>query len=280
MRTVVLFQRIPVTFLFLCVISITACNKPPIEIKQVNVVFRFDDYSACSNTDMELRIIDAFRKHEACFTIGVIPYVCANDIHDPSAQDLIPLTPIKGNILKNGVNEGILDVALHGYSHQTISTEQWAEFSGLDYNSQAERLAKGKTLLESMIDAPINTFVPPWNRYDLNTLRALEELGFSTLSADNKRMEVTASKLNFLPYSCNLFNLRDAIQASRTSSVTQPVIVVLFHEYDFKEIDEKRGRITYQEFYELLNWLKSQRHVRLLSVKEATEGIHDLSAKR
>jgi hypothetical protein len=93
-------------------------------------------------------------------------------------------------------------------------------------------------------------------------------------------MEATASKLNFLPYSCNLFNLRDAIQASRTSSVTQPVIVVLFHEYDFKEIDEKRGRITYQEFYELLNWLKSQRHVRLLSVNEATEGIHDLSAKR
>ena len=95
-------------------VSFTACNKHPIENKQVNVVFRLDDYSACSNTDMELRIIDAFRKNDACITLGVIPYVCAEDIHDPSAQDVIPLTSMKGDILKNGVNEGILDVALHG----------------------------------------------------------------------------------------------------------------------------------------------------------------------
>ena len=54
----------------------------------------------------------------------------------------------------------------------------------------------------------------------------------------------------------------------------------MFHEYDFKEIDEKRGRITYQEFYELLSWLKSQRHVRLLSISQATQVINDLSAKR
>ncbi len=281
MRTVLLFQRILVTFLLLCMVSFTACNKHPIENKQVNVVFRLDDYSACSNTDMELRIIDAFRKNDACITLGVIPYVCAEDIHDPSAQDVIPLTSMKGDILKNGVNEGILDVALHGYSHQTISAKQWTEFSGLDYNSQVERLAKGKKFLEGMIDTAISTFVPPWNRYDLNTLRALEKLGFSTLSANNKIGQVTeACKLNFLPYSCNLSKLRHAVKASRTSSDTQPVIVVLFHEYDFKEIDEKRGSITYQEFYELLNWLKSQRHVRLLSISQATQVINDLSAKR
>ncbi|MGD9825451.1 DUF2334 domain-containing protein [Desulfobacter sp.] len=281
MKTVVLFQRILVTFLFLCMVSFTACNKHPIDNKQVNVVFRLDDYSACSNTDMELRIIDAFRKNEACITLGVIPYVCAGDIHDPSPQDVIPLTSMKGDILKSGFNDGVLDVALHGYSHQTISAEQWTEFSGLDYNRQVKRLANGRKLLESMIDAPISTFVPPWNRYDVNTLRALEALGFSTLSADNKRGEVTEKcKLNFLPYSSSLSGLRDAVEASRTSSDTQPVIVVLFHEYDFKEIDEKRGSITYQEFYALLNWLKSRKYVRLLSISQATQVITDLSAKR
>lgn len=67
---------------------------------------------------------------------------------------------------------------------------------------------------------------------------------------------------------------------SRTSFDPQPVIVVLFHEYDFQEIDETRGRITYQEFYELLNWLSSQRDVRLLSISQAAQGINDLSAKR
>ncbi len=258
-----------------------SCTSHQIEKKQINVVFRLDDYSACSNTDLELRIIDAFRMNEACITLGVIPYVCANDIHDPSGQELIPLTSMKGNILKSGLNEGVIDVALHGYSHQTISTGQWTEFSGLDYDNQVERLTKGKQLLESLIDAPVTTFVPPWNRFDLNTLRALEELGFSTLSAGKKIRGVTEEcKLNILPYTCNLSGLRDAIEASQTSSDTQPVIVVLFHEYDFQEIDGKRGRITYQKFYELMKWLKSQRDVRLLSISQATQVINDLMSAK
>lgn len=284
MRTLLLFQRIPIHFLFLCLILFTACsrhpNRHPIKNTQINVVFRFDDYSACSNTDMELKIIDAFRKHDACITMSVIPYVCTDDIHDPSAQKLMPLTSTKGDILKNGIDDGVLDVALHGYSHQTISTKQWTEFSGLDYNSQAERLAKGKNLLEGMIDVPVNTFVPPWNRYDQNTLRALEALGFSTLSADSKKRGGTETcKLHFLPYSCNLSEVREAVKASRTSSDPQPVIVVLFHEYDFKEINKKRGRITYSEFFALLNWLKSQNDVRLLSINQATQVIDDLRFK-
>ena len=131
-----------------------------------------------------------------------------------------------------------------------------------------------------MIDAPVTTFVPPWNQYDLNTLRALEVLGFSTLSASKNGEATENSKLNFLPASCGLPRLRDAVKAVRTSSDNQPLIVVLFHQYDFREIDEKRGSITFQEFYDLLNWLKSQRNVRLLSISQATKAIKDLSANR
>jgi len=274
-------QGIVAAVFFVCMVSFTACNTQPIEKKQVNVVFRFDDYSARSSTDMELRIIDAFRKNEASITIGVIPFICDGDVHDPSPKDIVPLTSIKGDILKNGFKNGILDIALHGYSHQTINAEKMTEFSGLAYNSQVERLAKGKKLLEGMIDAPVTTFVPPWNKYDLNTLRALEELGFSTLSASKNGEATEDSKLIFfLPASSDLSRLRDAVKAARTSSDTQPVIVVLFHAYDFKEIDEKLGSITYQEFSDLLNWLKSQGDVRLLSISQATKVINDLSANR
>lgn len=230
---------------------------------------------------MELRIIDVFRKNEASITLGVTPFICVGSVNDPSPKDIAPLTLIKGDILKNGFKNGILDIALHGYSHQTISANIRTEFSGLDYNSQVERLAKGKKFLEGMINAPVTTFVPPWNRYDLNTLRALEELGFSTLSASIKKGEATEdSKLIFLPASCDLLRLRDAVKSARTSSDNQPVIVVLFHAYDFKEIDEMRGSITYQEFSDLLNWLKSQKDVRLLSISQATKVINNLSANR
>jgi len=252
----------------------------PLEKKQVNVVFRYDDYAAKSPTDMELKIINAFRSIGASLTVGVIPFVYAGDVHDPSPGDVIPLTPRGADILKSGSKDGTLDIALHGYSHQTINAKRMTEFEGLDYNRQLEKLTKGKEFLEGMIDAPVTTFVPPWNTYDLNTLRALEQLGFSTLSASMAGAAVEDSKLNFLPATCGLSQLRDAVETARASADPQPVIVVLFHASDFKINDyEKRGIITYPDFCDLLKWLKRQREVRLLSISQATE-VMDLNVNR
>ena len=250
------------------------------EKKTVAVVFRFDDYSSRSSTDLELRIIDAFRKRKASITLGVIPFIGIGDLKDPLPQDIDPLPPTKGSILKTGFEDGTLDIALHGYSHRTINTEQLTEFSGLACNSQVERLSKGKKFLEDMIGAPVTTFIPPWNTYDSNTLRALEQTGFSTLSAGKDGKATEDSHLVFMPASCPLSGLRDAVKIARTSSDTQPVIPVLFHEYDFKEMNEKRGRLTHQDFSDLLDWLMSQKDVRVLSIRQATAVIRDLSADR
>jgi peptidoglycan/xylan/chitin deacetylase (PgdA/CDA1 family) len=248
--------------------------------RQINVVFRFDDYSAKSSTDMELRIIDAFRQNKASVTFAVIPFIFNDSVDNPSIQDVIALDSSKGCILKDGLNEGVLDVALHGYSHQAISIGQTTEFSGLDYNDQLERLAKGKKFLEDMIGSPITTFVPPWNTYDSNTLIALEKLSFSTLSASINGETKKDSKLTFLPSSSNLSQLRDSVEIARVSSDPQSIIIALFHEYDFKEISEERGVITYQEFSNLLNWLQSQEDVRLLSISQATQSIDGLGVER
>ncbi|MBP3193961.1 DUF2334 domain-containing protein [Natronogracilivirga saccharolytica] len=126
--------------------------------KIVNVVFRFDDYSARSSTDLELRLIDTFRENEVAITFGVIPFVSTGNLHDPSPKNLAPLTSEKVDILKKGYVKGTLDIALHGYSHQTISVKKNTEFSGLDYNSQIERIDKGKKFLENIIDDSVTTF--------------------------------------------------------------------------------------------------------------------------
>lgn len=267
---------VAVVWMVLC----AACVRLPTEAKQINVVFRFDDYSALSPTDIELRIIDAFRRRGASITFGVIPFVCVGDIRDPSPMDMVPLTSEKAGILRAGFEDGILDVALHGCSHQTNNAKHRSEFCGLDFHHQVERLAKGKKLLEEVIDAPVTTFVPPWNRYDRNTLRALERVGFVTLSADEHGEVARNSRLHFLPASCGLSELREAVGAARTSLDNQPVIVVLFHAYDFREIDRKRGKTTFREFCDLLDWLKAQRDIRLLSISQATHVIRDLSGNR
>ncbi len=248
--------------------------------RRVFIVFRFDDYSARSATDMEIRIIDAFRKNGDPITFGVIPYISEGDVHDPSPSRVVPLGPTKGDILRSASEAGILEIALHGYSHQTVDAEHLTEFSGLDYPSQLERIASGKELLERLVGAPVTTFIPPWNEYDLNTLRVLEDLKFTTISASISGEATEDSPLMFLPATCDLLQLRRAVKAARRSSDTQPVIVVLFHVYDFMEIDRERGNITYQEFSDLLNWLKSQGDVRLLSIIEAATVINDLSVHR
>jgi predicted deacetylase len=280
MRTAIFHQRILITIFLVYAMLFTGCNKQEIKEKQINVVFRYDDYSYWSSKETELKIIDVFRKNDAAITFGVIPFVCANNVHDPSPQKLVSLTSKQGAILKTGFKEGILDIALHGYSHQTIDAASYTEFSGLDYNNQMERLAKGKQFLEHIIDAPITIFVPPWNRYDLNTLRALEKLGFSTLSAGMEGAATENSKLNFLPATCTLNKLHNAIEYARISTEKQPVIVVLFHSYDFRENNGNRTSITFQEFYDLIAWLRSQEDVRLLSINQATKINMDLSPSR
>lgn len=269
-----------ITILVICALSVTAYETQSIEKKHVNLIFRFDDYSARSSTDIELKIIDAFRKSNASITFGVIPFITAGNVDEPSSVNIVPLPIAKADILKTAFKQGVLDVALHGYSHQTAYAKKKTEFSGLPYDVQIDKLAKGKKYIEGMTNIPITTFVPPWNTYDLNTLKALDKLGFSIISSNKNGEATNDSKLFFLPASTELSMLRDAIKVARTSPDDQPLIVVLFHAYDFKEVDEKRGTITYQEFLNLLHWLKSQEDVRLLSISQASKIINNLSANR
>ena len=248
--------------------------------KQINVVFRYDDYSANSVTSVELKIIEAFRKNMAPITFGIIPFKVAGDVHDPSPQDLLPLDSVKGEILKTGFEEGILDISMHGYSHQTNSSEYLSEFANLIYKDQVERLSEGKEFLQSMTGARVTTFIPPWNTYDMNTLSAMEETGFSTLSANKKGLVMKGSNLKYLPFSCDLTELQDAVKVARKSSDNQPLVVVLLHDYDFLDINQELGILTFQELFDLMDWVNAQEDVRIISFSQASELIEDLSADR
>jgi len=248
--------------------------------KLVNVIFRYDDYSANSVTEAEINIIETFRKHGIPISFGVIPFKVAGDPENPSPQDLLPLDSVKGEILKTGYEEGILDITMHGYSHQTNSPEYLSEFANLDYQEQVKRLSAGKEYLQNITGASVTTFLPPWNTYDLTTLTALEESGFSILSANKKGLVSKGSNLHYLPISCDLIELKDAVKAARKSSDNQPLVVALLHDYDFLEFNDVLGVISFQEFYELVDWVSAQGDVNVLSISQASEVIDDLSAER
>jgi len=278
----ILYLRTVLSILLVYTFLFTGCSGQKINEKQINVVFRFDDPSALSSTEIELKVIKAFREHNASVTFGVIPYKCANT-RDTSPQELFALDKKKGALLKQVADEGVVDIALHGYSHQMRKSKIWTEFSGMDYDSQYDKLSKGKKLLEDLMGKPISTFIPPYNSYDLNTLKALEKLGFTILSAGIYEEVPKVSTLKFMPEMIRLHQLRDAVKQARISSDKQPVIIVMFHQYDFMDVKIKgidKRIITFSEFNDLLDWLTSQKDVRILSLTQASKVIDDLSSKR
>ncbi|MDO7171381.1 DUF2334 domain-containing protein [Mariniflexile sp. AS56] len=273
--------RYPTKIILLLILSLltnSSCSEKT-NTASIKMVFRFDDYSAKSNTDLELKIIDAFRKNKVPFTIATIPFVIAGDEHSFAPQNGLPLTQEKANILKHAMNEGVVDIALHGYTHQ-VHVNDNNEFADLSYNIQKEKLVKGKKLLEDLIDEPIHTFVPPWNSYDINTLKAMETVGFSTLSADRGRIGNSNSNLNFLPFTCELPNIWNAITEARNevknNKKSKPTIVVMFHEYDFKSV-KNTGNITISELNDLLKSLKTQEDISLFSIGGIIQKFNDFT---
>lgn len=250
-----------------------ALSGQDVDQKRIIVVFRYDDYSRQSSTTFALKLISTFRRHRASVTFSVIPFLAVGDARDPNAQEPVPLTSTEVDILADAVRDGTVEIALHGYTHESTSSMMKSEFAGLDCNSQMERISRGKQLLETLTGAPVTTFVPPWNRYDLNTLHVLQRLGFSILSANAKGEAELGSVLKYIPETCGLPDLRAAVTAARKSPEALPVVVVCFHAYDFRELSAERGRITYQEFSQELDRLASQRDVRVLSIAGAAQSL-------
>jgi peptidoglycan/xylan/chitin deacetylase (PgdA/CDA1 family) len=249
--------------------------------KRILVVLRYDDYSQQSPTDFEVDLIRALREHRASCTFGVIPHVATGDRRVVSPCPTLPLDPRKTDILKEAMDAGVVDPALHGCSHQTVRPgDDWTEFAGLDRAAQSEKICAGRDLLEQALGTRVTTFIPPWNSYDLNTLAVLEEQGFSLISADMKGPVTKSVSLKFLPCTCGLPAVKGVVTAARQIPQSPAVMVVLFHAYDFREIEAERATLTWRAFLSLLQWLASQDDVLITSLAQAAQRIDDLSARR
>lgn len=269
MRIAPSFNRLAAFFyIFMFLLS----HGAPCIAEPITVIFRYDDYSSRTNTELERKLIEAFRASRIPCTFGVVPFACSGTVTDPAPQRLLPLLPAKVHLLKKAARAGVVEVALHGYSHQTtMASGGKSEFGGLAYPEQKQRLAQGKAALEKTLGLPVLTFIPPWGRYDLNTVEALEQTGFEALSASIYGVTRPSKKLAFVPCICEAHQLRRTIEAARRTHAVRLPIVALFHEYDFREVNPQRGRFTLKEFQALLAWVKAQPDVRTVTVQQAVQ---------
>jgi len=258
--------------------SNTDASKPGRE-QTIYVVFRFDDYSARSNTTLEREIINAFGMRNISFTVGVIPSVGAGKpFFDPSTSEVVKLPEEKAEILRSAARKGVIEVAQHGFSHQNIGER--GEFRGLDYSQQIERITAGKELLENRTGAKVYTFIPPGNAYDMNTIKALGFLRYSVLSAYRGGDVVSSPAIIYLPNTCGIGYVKQCIFSARKSPNPAPFVVVLFHQEEFTEVGEVDGHVSWKTFIELLAWLSAQDDVEVVTIHEAAYLGSNLGAER
>jgi predicted deacetylase len=243
--------------------------------RQITIVFRYDDYAnQTSPLDFDRGLIDAFREHDLRATFTVIPFERQKqedeEYYETIPKKVVPLTPEKAALLTEGIEAGTLEVVLHGYIHREVRPERpWTEFAGVPLEEQSRRISEGKQALEEAVGCEVKAFVPPFNTYDGNTLRVLQEQGFRTLSAGWLPVPEGDHELKFLPITCErIVDLRQAVETARQSSQRNPLIAVMMHPHDFRDVDPQKAMLSLKEFRELLAWVAAQDDVETRTIAE------------
>lgn len=243
-----------------CVICLSFLLVHPVASAEITVVFRLDDYSPTCDVEAHETIFSIFEAHRMPVSVGVIPFRAGD-----GAKELLALEGAVAKTLRDYIETGVVEPALHGYTHTIRGLPPDSEFTGMPRSEQFSKIVRGKRHLEKVLQCPIDIFIPPFNAYDETTVSVLEEAGFKVLSAD-RRLRLSsegANNLALIPDIGYARDLEDAIGVARNGRFVNPHIVVLFHSFNFIEVDSTNGWFTYAQFNELLEWVASQDDVQV-----------------
>ncbi len=249
------------------------------------VVFRYDDYSASrgeadrAKDELELRLLELFGEQGVPLTLGVVPLLGGRWALGDDATKL--------GALREAVGLGRVEAALHGYTHEALTKvgSRDSEFAGRLREEQLDRLRKGRALLEGLLAAPVESFIPPWNAADAATGEALVEAGFSVISASLTEplgLQIADCRLQLeirdraplvsLPHTCGLPQLRRAVRGLARHD-GPAVSVCMFHEFSFRDsphpLARRYGRLSLAELGELLAWCREQPGVECRTLSQA-----------
>lgn len=178
---------------------------------------RNDDPGPRSDPHKERQVLEIFEKYYVPQVVAVIP----TNIEDPHVYDKGSIRPLRDNpeviaIIKEYQQKGLIEIAQHGYTHQTNPSrpsinhditdddyyqgidrrwvsfkpkhkDGYSEFAGLGYEKQYEKVHKGQIYLNDIFQLKFDSFIFPWNTYDQQSLKALKDCGYKYVPAEDDK---------------------------------------------------------------------------------------------
>lgn len=149
--------------------------------KKMQCMIRMDDITPDMNWDKFDQIRRIFEQYGICPLLGIVPDNQDTKLSIQEKRD--DFWDIMCSLQKKG-----WALAQHGTYHKYVTKDsgilglkEASEFAGLSYEEQFSKLQEGQRILEEKgIHSRI--FMAPGHTYDKNTIKALCELGFDTVT--------------------------------------------------------------------------------------------------
>jgi hypothetical protein len=207
---------------------LSAVNSTLDEAEQPIAFFFRDDDGGWADRQL-FELLDCFASCAIPIDLALIPQAitsCRNHLYD---------LVIAGN--------GLIGLHQHGCSHNNHQLQgRKCEFGDdRSYSQQWADIKAGKEILADYFGDLIDLiFTPPWNRCNQDTVNALLDLGFTSLSRDNTAKPLQCQTLKELPINIDWFKKHrgerlssselDAMIALAIAKSENPIGIMLHHE--------------------------------------------------
>ncbi len=126
------------------------------------VVFRMDDIQDYWLNSVQTKVMDLFLSKNQSLSLGLIMHQVGND------------SKIVDKI-KAGLDKRLFELDLHGWDH--------INYTKLSQNEQKDSLYKANSKMEKIFGIGSIVFIPPYDTFNNDTIKAMKELGIRMISA-------------------------------------------------------------------------------------------------
>ena len=211
------------------------------------VVFRIDDIQDYWIEQAQIAAMDLFISKNLTLSVGLIMDDIGNDT-------------ILTEKVEEGLDRNLFELALHGWDHE--------DFTTFDLQQQKDLIKKANEKTQILFGNKSQVFTPPYDQFNHNTLKALNDLNIkilsSSLQAENDLNEgkdifnLKVKMINsgsvgdgiyYLPSTVSLYDYEDE---NRTKESLQDILnkvddsiskygysVITIHPQDFAKLDEE-----------------------------------------